>query len=84
MLYDAQARRIQVSDRLESLERDFAHVAQPVEGSPLRRVRGRLAGALRLPFAAAEFEAAQRTLPRAMAPVHCRSTTPTSFGRHVH
>ena len=53
MFFDTDSRRIQVDDRIAALERDYR-----AGSSALGRVTGRLAAALRLPFAAAELEPA--------------------------
>jgi len=78
MFFDAETRRIQVDDRIETLGRDF-----PTGPSALGRAAVRLAGALRLPFTAAELEAAPRALPRPVAPLHRCSTPPARLGRHA-
>jgi len=78
MFFDAETRRIQVDDRIEALGRDY-----PTGPSAFGRVGGRLAAALRLPFTAAELEAAPRALPRPVAPLHRCSTPPARLGRHV-
>ena len=78
MFFDTDSRRIQVDDRIAALERDYR-----AGSSALGHVTGRLAAALRLPFAAAELEPAPRTLPRPVAPLHRCSTPPARLGRHV-
>jgi hypothetical protein len=78
MFFDAESRRIQVDDHIKALERDYR-----AGSSALGRVGGRLAVALRLPFAAAELEPTPGTLPRPVAPLHRRSTPPARLDRHV-
>ena len=77
MFIDADSRRIQVDDRIESLVRDYRKGP-----SALGRLGGRLATALRLPFAAPELEPAPPALPRAMTPLHGCSTSPAGLRRH--
>ena len=78
MFFDAESRRIQIDDRVQSLARDYQ--AGP---SALGRLRGRLAGALRLPFAAPELQPTARTLPRPVPPLHRCSAPPARFDRHA-
>ena len=78
MFFDAETRRIQVDDRIEALVRDC-----PTGPSAFGRIGGRLAAALRLPFTAAELEAAPRALPRPVAPLHRCSTPPARLDRHA-
>jgi hypothetical protein len=79
MLYDTDARKAHVEERIEVLGRDFGR-----RNSAPVAVGQRLARALRLPLAAAELETAPRALPRAVTPLHRRSTPPAGFGRHAH
>jgi hypothetical protein len=78
MFFDTESRRIQVDDRIESLGRDYR--AGP---SAFGRFGGRLAGALRLPFTAAELEPAARALPGPVPPLHRCSAPPAGLDRHA-
>jgi len=78
MFIDADSRRIQVDDRIEALRRDYRR-----EPSALGRLGGRVAAALRLPFTAADFEAAPRALPRPVPPLHRCSAPPARLDRHA-
>jgi hypothetical protein len=78
MFFDAESRRIQVDHRIEALRRDY-----PTGTSALGRAGGRLTAALRLPFAAAELEAAPGALPRPVTPIHRCSTPPARLDRHT-
>jgi hypothetical protein len=78
MFFDVESRRIQADERIESLGRDYQ-----TGPSALGRLGGRLAAALRLPFAAAELEPTARALPGPVAPLHRRSTPPARLDRHA-
>ena len=79
MFFDTESRRIQVDDRIEALRRDH-----PAGTSALGRTGGRLTAALRLPFAAAELEAAPKALPGAVNPAHVGAAAPAGLDlRHL-